>query len=98
MVRYDRLVWGLSAITIPICYGIGMQLSGRNHFGEGLERSIYWPVAIGVHAACFLGFVLAPCMKVQSDTRQGRLMVLGFVAFLADELLSSAFLTVAPYE
>src|SRR3954466_32611 len=93
MVHYDRLVWLLSAIAIPICYGVGTHLSGDNYFGQGLENSIYWHVAICVHAASFLGFVLAPCMKAQSDTRQGWQMVLGFVAFLVDEFLSYVFCT-----
>jgi hypothetical protein len=89
---WARLVFIASALAVPACYLVGSRLSGENHFGQGLEGSLYWGVFWAVQALCFFGLSFSPCLNSRSDTRQGLFMVLGVIVFVLDELLSFAFI------
>jgi hypothetical protein len=91
------MVFIASTLAIPASYLIGAHLSGENHFGQGLEGSIYWGVFWAVQALSFLGFTLSPCLHLQSDRRQGFFMVFGVIAFLLDEVLSHAFIAFSTF-
>jgi hypothetical protein len=81
-----------SLIIIPVSYAIYVAFSGENHLGQGLEHP-WFPAAFwGIQAGAFLGLTLAPCLRVQSERRQGLLMFLAIIAFLADEALSYMFI------
>lgn len=90
--RRGLLVFLLSSAAIPACYYVGAKLSGPNHFGQGLERSSYWPVFWAVQCLSFFGFVLSPSLSVRSERRESWLMLLALFAFAVDQTLSFAFI------
>jgi len=94
-LRWAKVIVIASILAIPISYGVYADLSGENHFGQGLEHSLYRPVFWAVQFLAFSGLILSPCLKFQSERRQGLLMVLAVLAFLADEALSIMFIAVA---
>jgi|ERR1043166_7419561 hypothetical protein len=81
-----------SLLAIPVSYAIYASLSGENHFGQGLEDSFYRTAFWSVQMLTFFGLALSPCLRVQSERRQGLLMVLAIVGFLVAEVLSFAFI------
>jgi hypothetical protein len=81
-----------SLLGIPVSYAVYAGLSGENHFGQGLEHSLFRPAFAAVQVLAFLGLTLSPCLRVQSECRQGVLMVLAFLGFLFTEALSFAFI------
>jgi len=89
---WGKLIFIASALAIPICYRVGAALSGENHFGQGLEGSVYWPIFWAVQAVSLFGFMQSPRFGGHTQRRQTLLMLLAFVAFLTDDILSFAFI------
>ena len=96
-VGWTKVIVIASILAIPISYGVYADLSGENHFGQGLEHSFYRAVFWAVQLLAFSGLILSPCLKLQSERRQGLLMVVAVLAFLADEALSIMFIAVASF-
>jgi len=81
-----------SVLAIPVSYGVYAHLSGENHFGQGLEHSLYRAAFWAVQFLAFSGLTLSPCLKDQSERRQGFLTVMALLTFLVDEALSGMFI------
>ena len=90
--RWPKTIVICSLLAIPISYVVYAGLSGKNHFGQGLEHSFYQPAFWAVQVLAFFDLAIYPCLKVQSERRQGLLMVSTILAFLVVEALSFALI------
>ena len=81
-----------SLLAIPASFAIYARLSGENHFGQGLEDSLYRTAFWAVQMLAFFGLTLSPCLRVQSERRQGLLMILAILGFFVAEALSFVFI------
>ena len=91
-LTWQKSIVVLALLSIPFSYAVYAHLSGENHFGQGLERSFYRPAFWAVQAMAFLGLTVTPCLRIQSERRHARLMLLGTLGFLITEALSFAFI------
>ena len=82
----------LSLLAVPVSYAVYANMSGENHFGQGLERSIYRPAFWAVQALAFLGVIVFPCFRGQSERQKDLLKVVGTLGFLIIEALSFALI------
>lgn len=86
------MLFFFSASSIPVWFIIGASLSGANHFGQGIEGSFFYRLALPFHLASLLGCTFAPFLSSLSLGRRVALAGLGLVAFLAMEFLSFAII------
>ncbi len=82
----------LSALVIPVWFLMGASLSGKNHFGQGLEGSLYSKISWLIHMMSLLGFVLAPFLSSRPISQKAVLAALALVAFFAIEFVCFVFI------